>query len=207
MAELGLGAALDDLDLARGHEPVPVLRVRVPALVERGTFLLDAYRESTGDLSIAGEHVASNKAVGTALAAVPGPAAALPAWSVLPFAALLDRVAADVEKLCAAVDAKEIHSNGLGGGRWSDAAGLLLPGGELVDGELVDPLDQRTRLETQAALKMSPIGLNRNIDVPASEVYRIFETLLIANDFVTGEILRVELPDDLLLTNDALTNL
>ena len=42
------------------------------ALVERGTLYLDAYRDSTGDLSATGDHVASNKAIGTSIVAVPG---------------------------------------------------------------------------------------------------------------------------------------
>jgi hypothetical protein len=41
------------------------------ALVERGTVLLDDVRASTGDLSSVGEHVTSNKAIGTSLAAIP----------------------------------------------------------------------------------------------------------------------------------------
>jgi len=42
----------------------------------------------------------------------------------------------------------------------------------------------QTTKETASVLKQCPIGLNRSIDVPPSEVYRIFETLLIANDFI-----------------------
>lgn len=42
------------------------------SLIEDGTFLLDRYRASSGDLARIGEHVVSNKAVGTALAAIPG---------------------------------------------------------------------------------------------------------------------------------------
>lgn len=38
--------------------------------------------------------------------------------------------------------------------------------------------------DTQSTLRAVPTGLNRTVVVPPSEVYRIFETLLIANDFV-----------------------
>ncbi len=42
------------------------------ALVDDGTFFLDDYRHSTGDLARAGDHVASAKPVATALVMVPG---------------------------------------------------------------------------------------------------------------------------------------
>lgn len=42
------------------------------AVVEHGSINLDNYRESTGDLSRAGEHVVSAKAIATSLAAIPG---------------------------------------------------------------------------------------------------------------------------------------
>ncbi|MBI5364631.1 MAG: hypothetical protein HZA53_15755 [Planctomycetes bacterium] len=38
--------------------------------------------------------------------------------------------------------------------------------------------------DTEGVLKQTRLGLNRSIQVPASEVYRIVETLLIAHDFV-----------------------
>lgn len=42
------------------------------SLVEQGTLYLDRYRQTTGDMSRAGEHVASAKPIGTALMGVPG---------------------------------------------------------------------------------------------------------------------------------------
>ncbi len=46
--------------------------------------------------------------------------------------------------------------------------------------------------ETQALAQASPLGLNRSIQVPASEVYRIVETLLAAQDFAVIHLSDVE---------------
>lgn len=46
--------------------------------------------------------------------------------------------------------------------------------------------------DTQNVAQRSSLGLNRSIQVPASEVYRIVETLLRANDFVAVHLSDVE---------------
>lgn len=46
----------------------------------------------------------------------------------------------------------------------------------------------QTTKETQAVMRNVALGLNRSVDVPPSEVYRIVEVLLRANDFVVDHL-------------------
>jgi hypothetical protein len=66
---------------------------------------------------------------------------------------------------------------------------------------VTEMLDEFTRVtgiavqmdnETDAAARRTPVGVNRSLEVPASEVYRIVETLLRARDFVTVHLSDVE---------------
>jgi len=50
----------------------------------------------------------------------------------------------------------------------------------------------QTVKDSQSNLRAVPIGLNRTIVVPPSEVYRIFETLLVANEFALIHLSDVE---------------
>jgi hypothetical protein len=52
----------------------------------------------------------------------------------------------------------------------------------------------QTSKETEGLLKQTRPGLNQSIQVPASEVYRIVETLLIAHDFVFLRVSNKEPP-------------